>query len=259
MKRTHKAVLAALSLAVTLAGSPAFTLPTVTEVITRIDYLFEQVGDISVKVTITQNKANQGVKVFESLYYRRDKTDEFLIIMTAPEADKGNGYLRVGDNFWMYRQNTRTFQHISRDESIMGTDAKGGDFEKRKLADLYRPETGAGGVEIITEEMLGKKPVYRFGLVAKVNDVTYPRQVYWVQREDFLTLKTQSYSLSGTLMQTAYYPRYTVVEGRYIAIQHIYIDEFEKGNKSIVELTGISLAPLDPKIFTKAYLENLSR
>jgi outer membrane lipoprotein-sorting protein len=259
MKRAHTPVIASLVLLVTITGTPAFTLPTVTEVINRIDYLFEQVGDISVKVTITQNKANQGVKVFESLYFRRDKTDEFLIIMTAPESDKGNGYLRVGDNFWMYRQNTRTFQHISRDESIMGTDAKGGDFEKRKLADLYRPETGAGGIEIITEEMLGKKPVYKFGLVAKVNDVTYQRQVYWVQREDYLILKVQSYSLSGTLMQTAYYPKYTVVEGHYIPIQHIYIDEFEKGNKSIVELSGISLAPLDPKIFTKAYLENLSK
>lgn len=259
MKPARIIAVITLILNVIIGGTPAYPLPRVTDVINRIDYLYEQVGDISVKVTITQNKASQGIKVFESLYFRRDKSDEFLIIMTAPDADKGNGYLRVGDNFWMYRQNTRTFQHISRDESIMGTDAKGGDFEKRKLADLYRPETDASGVEIITEEMLGKKPVYKFALTAKVNDVTYPRQVYWVQKEDYLTLKTQSYSLSGTLMQTAYFPKYTVVEGRYIPIQHIYIDEFEKGNKTIVELSGISLALLDPKIFTKAYLENLSR
>jgi hypothetical protein len=233
--------------------------PKVSDIIKKIDFMMEQIGDISVKASLVQNKARQGVKSYESLYFRRDKTDEFLIVILAPDTEKGNGYLRVGDNFWMYRQNTRTFQHISRDESIMGTDAKGGDFEKRKLVDLYKPLADANGAEIIVEEILGKKPVYRFTLIAKVNDVTYPKQVYWVQRDNFLSLKIESYSLSGTLMQTAYFPKWTEIEGKYIPIQHIYIDEFEKGNKTIVELSGISTKQLDPKIFTKAYLENLSR
>ncbi|TFH43623.1 MAG: outer membrane lipoprotein-sorting protein [Chrysiogenales bacterium] len=245
--------------AVLLACVTAHAMPKVGDIIKKIDFMMEQIGDISVKASLVQNKARQGVKNYESLYFRRDKTDEFLIVILAPDTEKGNGYLRVGENFWMYRQNTRTFQHISRDESIMGTDAKGGDFEKKKLVDLYMPMADKAGREIITEEMLGKKPVYKFILTAKVSDVTYPKQVYWVERDSFLTLKIQSYSLSGTLMQTAYFPRWTVVDGKYIPIQHIYIDEFEKGNKTIVELSGISTRTLDPRIFTKAYLENLSK
>ena len=233
--------------------------PRVTDIVNKIDYMMEQIGDISVKVSLVQNKARQGVKNYESLYFRRDKTDEFLIVILAPDTEKGNGYLRVGENFWLYRQNTRTFQHISRDESIMGTDTKAGDFEKRKLADLYKPLTDPKGVEIIEEEMLGKKPVYKFTLLAKVNDVTYPKQVYWVERDNYLTLKVQSYSLSGTLMQTAYFPKWTQIDGKYIWLQLISIDEFEKGNKTIVELSGISTKKLDPRIFTKAYLENLSK
>ena len=233
--------------------------PKVSEIVKKMDYLYEQIGDISVRVSIVQNKARQGVKNFGFLYFRRDKTDEFLIVAFAPDTEKGNGYLRVGENFWMYRQNTRTFQHISRDESILGTNAKGGGFEKRKLSDLYKPFTDSGGSEIIAEEMLGKREVYKFTLIAKVNDVTYPKQVYWVQKENYLTLKMQSYSLSDTLMQTAYFPKWTQIEGKYIWIQAIFIDEFEKGNKSIVDLSGISTKQLDPKIFTKAYLENLSK
>lgn len=237
----------------------ASAAPRVSEIISKMDIMMEQIGDISVKVNMVQNKARQGIKNYNALYFRRDKSDEFLIVVLEPDTEKGNGYLRVGENFWMYRQNTRTFQHISRDESIMGTNAKGGDFEKRKLADLYRPLTAPGGAEIIEEVMLGKKPVYKFTLMAKVNDVTYPKQVYWVQRDNFLMLKIQSYSLSGTLMQTAYYPKWTQIDGKYIPIQHIYIDEFEKGNKTLVDLSGISTRLLDPKIFTKAYLENLSK
>ncbi len=254
-----KRILPAMLLLILLVPPHVLAAPRASEIVNRMDDMMEQIGDISVKVSIVQNKIRQGVKNYEFLYFRRDKTDEFLIVALAPETDKGNGYLRVGDNFWMYRQNTRTFQHISRDESIMGTDAKGGDFEKRKLRDLYRPLANSSGVEIVEEEMLGKKPVYKFTLLAKVNDVTYPKQVYWVQRDNYLMLKIQSYSLSGTLMQTAYYPKWTQIDGKYIPLQHIYIDEFEKGNKSIVELSGISTKRIDPKIFTKAYLENLSK
>ncbi len=233
--------------------------PRVSEVIKEMDRRYEQISDISVKVSIVQNKARQGVKNFGFIYFRQDKSDAFLIVAFAPDTEKGNGYLKVGENFWMYRQNTRTFVHISRDESIMGTNAKSGDFEKRKLSELYKPLIDSRGSEIITEEMLGKREVYKFTLIARVNDVTYPKQVYWVQKDNYLMLKVQSYSLSGTLMQTAYFPKWTLIEGKYIWLQAIFIDEFEKGNKSIVDLSGISTKSLDPKIFTKAYLENLSR
>jgi hypothetical protein len=179
--------------------------------------------------------------------------------MIAPEADKGNGYLRVGDNFWMYRVNTRTFQHINRDESISGSDVKSGDFEKRKLSELYKGAVDANGKEKITEETLGKIPVYKFEVIAKVNDVTYPKEIYWVRQDNFLTLKVQAFSLSGTLMQSAYFLQYTTVDGKFIPVKQMYVDEFEKGNKSVMEMSGISFQKLDGSIFTKAYLENLSK
>src|SRR3990172_7737147 len=94
-------------------SSMAYAAPKVTEVMKQIDHVMEMIKDISVKVSIVQNKARQGVKNYEYLFFRRDETDEFLLVLTAPDTEKGNRYLRVGDNFWMYRQNTRTFQHIS--------------------------------------------------------------------------------------------------------------------------------------------------
>lgn len=249
-----------LILALLMPAGAAFSAPPVSEIMASIDYRMEQMGDVSSKISMTQKKASQSApKHYEFLYFRKDKTDEFLIITIAPDSDKGNGYLRVGDNFWMYRQNTRTFQHINRDESIAGTDAKSGDFEKKKLKDLYKPLVDANGKEDLKEEMLGNKPVYKFTLIAKVNDFTYPKQVYWVQKDNSLILKSQSYAKSGTLMQTAYFPNYTEKDGRYIPIYQIFVDEFEKGNKTIVQLSGISFNTLDPRIFTKAYLENLSK
>lgn len=227
---------------------------TVSELMRRMETLQNRTGDLTAQVRLTQQRTGQGVKVLESLFYRRDRNDAFLIIMTAPEAEKGNGYLRVGDNFWMYRRNTRTFQHINRGDTIGGTEVRAGDFERRKFTELYRPTS-----EQPAEEMLGQTPVYRFEVVAKVDDVTYPRQVYWVERATALPRKVESYSLSGTLMNTAYYLKYTLAEGKYILVRALFVDEFEKGNRTLMEISGISLAPIPDSVFTKAYLENLSR
>lgn len=240
-------------------GIPLFAESKVGALLSKIEKLQEMTTDIRAKVVLTQQKVNQGTKNIEMIYYRRDSDDSFLIVMIAPETDKGNGYLRVGDNFWMYRRNTRTFQHINRDESIGGSNAHAEDFEKRKLTELYAPTLDASNKEIITEEVLGKIPVYRFEVKAKVNDVDYPRKIYWVRKDNDLPLKEQSYSLSGTLMETAYFLNYTIVDGRYVAIKMMFIDEFEKGNKTLVEISGISTDKLENSLFTKPYLENLSK
>jgi hypothetical protein len=192
-------------------------------------------------------------------FFRRDADDSFLILMRAPESERGNGYLRVGDNFWMYRRNTRTFQHVNRDENIGGTDAQGDDFEDRPLGDLYAPAADSSGREKVSADSLGKVAVWRVEVSAKVHDVDYPKKIWWVRRDNFLLLKEASYALSGALMQTAYFLKYTPIQGRFVPVEQIFIDEFEKGNKTKLSLSGISLAPIPKEVFTKAYLESMSK
>jgi hypothetical protein len=210
-------------------------------------------------VTMTQQKAGQGVKVFDVRFYRRDRDNAFMIVFSAPESEKGNGYLRIGDNMWMYRRNTRTFQHINRDESIGGTNAHGEDFETRRLMELYEGAKDSAGKELIREEKLGSIPVYRLEVRAKVSDIAYPYRIFWVRTDNFLQLKDESYSSNKTLMATSYYLKYTTVLGKFVPVKQLYIDEFEKGNKTIVEISGIVTEKLNDEIFTKAYLENLSK
>ena len=236
-----------------------YSLPKAVDIMKEMENQQNFETDLTAKIKITQKKVDQGVKVYESIYRRSDKIDAFLIVALAPDAEKGNGYLNVGDDFWLYRRNTRTFQHINRDESISGTDARAGDFEKRKFTELYEPAKDASGKELLSEEKLGKLDVYKLELKAIVNDVTYPKLIYWVTKDEYLPRKIQSFSLSGTLMNTSYILKYTKIEGKYFFIKTLYVDEFEKGNKSAMELSGISLKKIDKKVFTKAYLENLSK
>lgn len=239
---------------------PAFAdMPKINDIMNKIDDITQLKTDGTAKVKITQQKVNQGLKVLESIYYRRDRDDAFLIVMTAPEVEKGNGYLRVGDNFWMYRRNTRTFQHVNRDENIAGTDAKGEDFENKKMIELYKPSVDKSGKEIISEEKLGKIDTYKFEIIARKDDVSYPKKTFWIAKDTFLPLKEMDYSLSGTLMNTAYFINYTQLQGKYLWTKAMFIDEFEKGNKTVVEISDISTKKIDDSIFTKAYLENLSK
>lgn len=243
-------------LSISLKG---WSLPDVNTILKKLDNIMKLNNDLKANVKLTIKKEGQGTKVIESIYYRSDSSDSFLVYMTAPPAERGNGYLRVGEDFWMYRVNTRTFQHINRDESIGGSHVKGGDMEKRKLQELYQPALDVNGNQIISAEKLGKYDVYKLELIAKVKDVTYPKQVYWVRQDNYLPLKVESYSLSGTLMQTALYLNYTAINGKYFAVKMLVIDEFEKGNKTLMEISGIDLKKLDPYIFTQAYLENKSK
>ena len=246
-------------LAIVFASAPGYCAQSrVIPILDAIDANYKMKKDVSAKVSLTQQRAEQGTKIIDMTYFRRDSDDAFLIAMDAPENEKGNGYLRVGDNFWMYRKNTRTFQHVNRDESIGGSDAHSEDFETRKLAELYGPVVDSSGTEKFSEEMLGKVPVCRFEIKARVNDVDYPRQIFWTRRDNNLLLKQESYSLSGTLMQTAYFLKFTEIEGRFVPVKQLFIDEFEKGNKTMVDISNIRTGKLDDSIFTKPYLENLS-
>ncbi len=254
-----KLFMAALALLFAAAGLQA--LPGIQEIIDYYDTNYELRSDMTAQARLATKDPEQGSKLIESVLYRRDKDDAFLIVIAEPETDRGNGYMRVGDNMWMYRRSTRTFTHIGRDEKIGGSNASAGDFETRKFKELYKPSLDASGKEIISEDTLGKTkiPVYRLEVTAKVNDVKYPKLVLWVTKDKYLELKRESYSLSGTLMETDLYTNYKEVEGRYVPLLQKFTDEIEKGRITVLEITGISFAKVDDYKFDKSYLESLSK
>jgi outer membrane lipoprotein-sorting protein len=254
-------LLAAIAAPLLMLSAGLWATPSVQQIIDYIDTNYELRSDFTAQAKITTKDPEQGIKVIESVLYRRDRDDAFLIVIAEPETDRGNGYLRVGDNMWMYRRSTRTFTHIGRDEKIGGSNTSAGDIETRKFKELYKPALDTSGKEQISEETIGaaKIPVYRLEVTAKVNDVKYPRLVMWVTRDKYLELKRESYSLSGTLMETDLFTSYKEIDGRYVPLLQKYVDEIEKGRTSLLEITGVSFDKVDDYKFDKSYLESLSK
>lgn len=261
LRRTSAAKTAGLVLVLLLAAAGLWASPSVQQIIDYIDTNYQLRSDMTARAKITTKDPEQGTKVIESVLYRRDRDDAFLIVLAAPETERGNGYLRVGDNMWLYKRATRTFTHIGRDEKIGGSNTTAGDMESRKFRELYKPSADASGKDVFSEETLGgaKIPVYRFEVIAQVNDVKYPKLVMWVTRDKFLELKRESYSLSGTLMETDLFTSYKEIEGRYVPLLQKFTDEVEKGKTSLLEITGVSFSKVDDYKFDKSYLESLSK
>ena len=134
-----------------------FAAPPISQLLEKIEANRKMTTDIKATVTLTRRRP---IRASSSLTfcYRRDSDNSYLIVMTGPESEKGNGYLRVEDNFWMYRQNTRTFQHINRDESIAGSNAKGEDSSAARSQNSDEGVKDANGGERVTEEKLGHIP-----------------------------------------------------------------------------------------------------
>ena len=57
----------------------------------------------------------------------------------------------------------------------------------------------------------GQVAVYKFPIKAKVNDVDYPRKITGRAGTITSSLKRSAIQVSGTLMQTIYYQKYTQV------------------------------------------------
>lgn len=226
---------------------------TENEILNKIDDLLSLDKDATAKVKLTIQEVDQGTRIQEMLYYRQDDTDSFLIVILSPSDEKGNGYLKNKDNMWLYKKNTRTFQFINSSETIGNSNATADDFEEKKLAEEYDV------IGTFEEVKLGSRDVYKFEARGKNKNVKDPKRIFWIDKKSLLPLQLQNFSLSGTLMETIQYGAYKKIENSFISTKILVIDEFEKGNNTLVEISNFSTNKIDSKIFTKAYLENLSK
>ena len=208
--------------------------------------------DFTAVMTLVSEDPEDGVERTVVQQFRRDEDDAFLILVRDPSVQRGQGYLRQGDNLWFYDPESRKFSHTSLKEAFQGTDARNSDFGDLSFAEDY-------AVRSVEEGTLGRYPVYVLDLQATSDEVTYPFLKAWITREGSLVLKTEDYSLTERLMRTSYYPRYARVGAAVVATEMIFVDELVEGKKTQISLTDLSAAQISDTVFTKAYVERANR
>ena len=208
--------------------------------------------DFSAVMTMIRENVEDGVSKRVVQQFRRDSADQFLMLILEPEDRKGQGYLRVEDNMWVYDPISRKFSHSSLKERFENTDARNSDFRRSTTADDY-------DIADVTEGKLGKYEVYILKLAAKNDEVTFPFKTIYVTKSNYLVLKTEDYSLTKRLMRTSLYPKYAKIGEQYVATTSIFVDELTEGNKTQISISDISVEKLPDYVFTKAYVERVNR
>lgn len=210
-------------------------------------------GDYSATITLQIEKPGKPKENIQYKIFQRTDDKLMTIIQLFPEADKGNGYLRNGDNIWSYDPISRKFSHTSIKEALGDSDVKLDDVDQEDTSwrDNYE-------IFAYEEGTLGKYPVHIITVKAKTSEPSYAKSKYYIRTDIPLMLKEEDFSGSDRLMRTTLLPKYSKVPAGYVPMQIIMRDELNVGEQTQQVISDLTFDALPDKIFTKAYLEGLN-
>ena len=215
--------------------------------------------DLSAEYLIVKRDPGGAQSTTRAVMFRRDRSDQFLILILEPTIDKGKGYLKQGDMLWLYDPVGRSFTYTSAKERFQNTSVRNSDFNRSNYSADYRPISGR-------KEKLGKFDCTVLDLEATNNRVSFPKMRLWVS-QDNLVRKTEDYSLSGQLMRTTAMPTYQKVGNKWVAASLVIQDHLKSktiAGKTEYERTAVtvskpSLKALPDSVYTKEYLERVAK
>ncbi len=223
------------------------------KILEESDSILAYHGDYSATVSLVIEKPGKQKENLQYKVFQRVDKDLMTIVQLFPEADKGTGYLRNGDNIWAYDPISRKFSHSSLKEALGDSDVKIDDVEKKN--GVWRKNYN---VTEFTETTLGKFAVYKITLQAKTIEPSYAISTYYIRKDIPLLLKEEDFSSSKRLMRTILIPKYSKVPAGYVGVQMILRDELNKGENTQQVISDLIFDSLPDYIFTKAYLEGLN-
>ena len=214
--------------------------------------------DLSAEYTIQKRDPGGSVSTTVATMFRRDRTDQFLILILEPLKDRGKGYLKQGDNLWLYDPASGSFTFTSARERFQNSSARNSDFNRSSYSEDYT-------VVSARKERLGAFECTVLDLRAVNNRVSFPIVRLWVC-ENNLVRQIQDFSLSNQLMRTTAIPTYQRVGEKWLPLTMVILDHLvfqNVGGRREFERTTItirdpSLQTLPNSVYTKEYLERVN-
>jgi outer membrane lipoprotein-sorting protein len=243
----------------TLHGANAISEEEGRRILSRADRLVSYEGkDFSAEYIVTDERPGEGRRRSKMTIFRRDRSDTYTIIVMEPAGDRGKGYLRRGDQMWLYDPVPRRFTVVSASDRFQNSNARNSDFTKSTLAEDYR-------IVGHSKEQLGVYNTDVYNLEATTDKVSFPKMKLWID-EDNLVRKFEDYSLSGRHMRTTAIPEYRRIEGSYIPVQIVIQDELRgrevdgqfRHQRTLIRVEKPSFQELPDMVFTRAYIERVS-
>jgi len=227
---------------------------TATEVIRKADEKFngEMSGYSVMNMTIVRPTWQRTVE-FKSWALENKYA---LTLIMAPAREKGQTFLKRGNEMWSW--NPAINRLIKLPPSMMSQGWMGSDYTND---DILRESSVVNDYDhsFEGEEIIGDRLCYKIKLTAKQNtDVLWSRQVWWVDKKDFIVLKTELYDEDGYLVRTENASDLKVMDGRLLPSYIELIPAESDGHKTILRITEMKFnIRLDESFFSQQNMKTI--
>lgn len=131
------------------------------------------------------------------------KGNEYLLILiTEPARDEGTAFLKRGKEFWNWIP--RIERNVKLPPSAMAQDWMGSDFSNDDLVKMSSMVEDYNH-QLLGEENLDGRTTYKIEMIPKEEaPVVWGEVITWIDKEEFLFLKTEYYDEDGELINTMF-------------------------------------------------------
>jgi len=178
-----------------------------------------------------------------------------LTLITAPAKEKGQSFLKRQNEMWSW--NPTISRLIKLPPSMMSQGWMGSDYTND---DILKESSAVNDYDhqIIGEEELDGRSCYKIKMVAKEDAaVVWGHQIRWIDKKDFLFLKSELYDEDGYLVRTELGKEIKTMDGRLIPTRIELIPAEEEGQMTIIEMKEVQFnQPIEDNFFSQ---QNMKR
>ena len=182
--------------------------------------------------------------------------DYALTLITAPAREKGQTFLKRKNEMWNY--NPAINRLIKLPPSMMSQGWMGSDYTND---DILRESSVVNDYDhsIIGEEEIDGRLCHKIGLEAKEDaDVLWGRQIWWIDKKEFIVMKAELYDEDGYLVRTERGMELKTMDGRFLPTLLELVPAEEPGNKTILKITEMKFnIDLDESFFSQQNMKNI--
>ncbi|MGX2038830.1 outer membrane lipoprotein-sorting protein [Methylocaldum sp. MU1018] len=226
----------------------AETAPDPAQIVAKADRIrFPQEGfQVDIAITTTAPDREPDEREYRVLSKGNENT---IVLTTAPAADRGQVMLMKGRDFWAFMPSVSQPIRLPLSQKLTGQVANG-DLARANFGGDYTPR-------IVRTENIEGREYYLLDLTAVDRGVTYPKVLYWVDKETYRPYKAEFYTLSNRLFKTCRFQNFESMLGESRPTQLIMEDAMKQDERSILHYKNMKHRDLPDKVFTKDYLKKI--
>jgi len=179
-----------------------------------------------------------------------------LTLITAPAKDKGQSFLKRQNEMWNW--NPTISRLIKLPPSMMSQGWMGSDYTND---DILKESSVVNDYdhEIVVEEEYEGRTCYKIKMVAKEEAaVIWGHQMRWIDKKDFLFMKSELYDEDGYLVRTELGSEIKIMDGRLIPTRIELIPAEEEGQKTIIEMKEVKFnEPIKDSFFSQQNMKRI--